>query len=712
MPRNSQGLYTLPLPPVNPGELIESPWANTTLDDIASAITGSLPRDGSAPMTGPLILSANAPTNDREAISKGYVDRFILYATGMPVGAILPYAGDGLPGGWVLCDGRAIVRADFPDLFAVIGTIYGVGDGTTTFNVPDLRDSFLKGRNGVPVGTKQDPNTGSHTHVINDPGHAHGINHTHTLTTAAHSHTASQSSHNHHIESGFNLVDVAPYVSGSKISNAMRYDATVSNVGPNTALVDNTVTPAVNVALAQGLTGTTGSPSPNVSASAMTGIIVGTSGAGDTVPRNVAVDFYIKAFNDSSSTPTGAVETVTSADVNVLLVDATDPLNPVLVPQTNIPFGMAKLDSAGQLPLAQLPPTAVTSIASGNDSTITINNADPHAPVVTARVNTANGLAQLDVTGLIPPSLLPYTAVSNLGFFDCSGGQNPSEAYPATNYNSGDQYLVSVGGTILVYDPVTLLASMTLMAPADTLLYLENTANPNGWYGLSSAFSGDGPPPSNDPPLMDGIASPGDDSTFSRGDHVHPSDTSRALVVHTHTISQVDTLQTTLDGKAALVHTHTISQVDNLQTALDGKANVVHTHVISDVINLQTSLDGKAVLTTNSFSGVQTFGAATREKASTMGANAIDCTLGSVFSKTISGATTLTVSGAAPSGSVSSFLLNLTNGGSATITWWSGVKWAGGIAPTLTAAGRDVLGFFTIDGGATWSGFVLGKDLK
>jgi hypothetical protein len=59
-----------------------------------------------------------------------------------------------------------------------------------------------------------------------------------------------------------------------------------------------------------------------------------------------------------------------------------------------------------------------------------------------------------------------------------------------------------------------------------------------------------------------------------------------------------------------------------------------------------------------------------------------------------------------------SFVLDLTNGGSSTITWWSGVKWASGIAPTLTVSGRDVLGFFTHDGGTTWSGLVLGKDLK
>lgn len=710
MPRNSQGLYTLPAGnPVVSGTIIESTWANSTMDDIAAALTDSLPRDGTAPMTGPLILSANAPTNDREAISKGYVDRFILYATGMPIGAMLPYAGDGLPGGWVLCDGRAISRVDFADLFAVIGTIYGSGDGTTTFNVPDMRDSFLKGRNGVPVGTKQNPNPGAHTHVVSDPGHNHTIAHSHNLTTAAHDHTASQAEHGHRVASGYSTFDNVPLT--GNVQDVMRYDASVLST-PLPAITTDIKQPAITVSLAQGLSGNTTGQTGTVSSTASTGISIGTAGSGDTVPRNVAMDFYIKAFNDSSSPATGVVKSITSSDVNVLVVDATDPENPVLMPITNVPFGGVKLDSAGHVPLAQLPPNVVTSLTSGNVNTITVNNTVLNAPVITARTNTANGLAQLDMTGVIPASLLPYSSVANLGFFDCSGGLNPSEANPATNYNSGDQYIVSVAGTINVFDPVTLVSAPTLMDPEDTLLFLENTANPTGWYGLSSAFSGGGAAPSDDDPLMDGVADSGSESTFSRSDHVHPSDTSKAAVVHTHTIAQVTDLQSELDGKAPTVHTHTIAQVDSLQSALDGKAALVHTHVISDVNQLQTTLDTKAVLTANAFSGIQTFNAATREKSNAVAASDINCALGSVFSKTISGTTTFTVSGIAPSGNVTSFILDLTNGGSFTINWWANMKWAGGLAPVLTAAGRDMLGFITYNGGATWTGLVLGKDIK
>ena len=85
---------------------------------------------------------------------------------------------------------------------------------------------------------------------------------------------------------------------------------------------------------------------------------------------------------------------------------------------------------------------------------------------------------------------------------------------------------------------------------------------------------------------------------------------------------------------------------------------------------------------------------------------------GNYFTKTITTTTTFTVSNVPSSGGVASFILDLTNGASQTVNWWAGMKWAGGTAPTLTASGRDVLGFFTHDGGTTWNGFLLAKDIK
>jgi hypothetical protein len=103
---------------------------------------------------------------------------------------------------------------------------------------------------------------------------------------------------------------------------------------------------------------------------------------------------------------------------------------------------------------------------------------------------------------------------------------------------------------------------------------------------------------------------------------------------------------------------------------------------------------------------------AAREIRLSMPANNFDLSQGNYFTKTISTATTFTVSNVPSSGIAVAFILDVTNAGSAAITWFSGVQWQGGIAPVLTAIGRDVLGFFTHDAGTTWNGLVLAKDIK
>jgi hypothetical protein len=102
----------------------------------------------------------------------------------------------------------------------------------------------------------------------------------------------------------------------------------------------------------------------------------------------------------------------------------------------------------------------------------------------------------------------------------------------------------------------------------------------------------------------------------------------------------------------------------------------------------------------------------TKETKVAVAASSIDLSTGNFFTKTAAGALTWTVTNIPAAGTTVSLILDLTNGGSGVQTWWTGMKWAGGTAPTLTAAGRDVLGFFTHDGGTTWTGLVLGKDVK
>jgi hypothetical protein len=66
----------------------------------------------------------------------------------VPSGAVMAFARSSIPAGWLLCNGAAVSRATYAALFAVIGTTYGAGNGSTTFNIPDLRGVFIRGLGG------------------------------------------------------------------------------------------------------------------------------------------------------------------------------------------------------------------------------------------------------------------------------------------------------------------------------------------------------------------------------------------------------------------------------------------------------------------------------------------------------------------------------------------------------------------------------------
>lgn len=142
--------------------------------------------------------------------------------------------------------------------------------------------------------------------------------------------------------------------------------------------------------------------------------------------------------------------------------------------------------------------------------------------------------------------------------------------------------------------------------------------------------------------------------------------------------------------------------------SFDGSAAVTWT--LAEIGAGDVTLTGTQTLTNKTLTTPLITG--TREVRVAMPANAIDLATGNLFTKTISGATTLTVSNVPATGTAASFILELTNAGSAAITWFSGVKWAGGTAPTLTAFGVDVLGFYSHNGGTTWRGMLLAKDSK
>lgn len=87
----------------------------------------------------------------------------------VPPGAVMAFARPSIPAGWLDCNGAAVSRVTYADLFAVIGTTYGAGNGSTTFNVPDLRAMFIRGIDGGrgtdrwtgrPFGTTEEPYAG------------------------------------------------------------------------------------------------------------------------------------------------------------------------------------------------------------------------------------------------------------------------------------------------------------------------------------------------------------------------------------------------------------------------------------------------------------------------------------------------------------------------------------------------------------------------
>ena len=107
---------------------------------------------------------------------------------GLPAGVILPYGGAVAPAGWLLCYGQAISRTTYADLYSAIGTTYGVGDGSTTFNVPDLRGRVPLGKDNMG-GSSANRVTATEADNL---GQGSGAE-THTLITAempAHTHTS------------------------------------------------------------------------------------------------------------------------------------------------------------------------------------------------------------------------------------------------------------------------------------------------------------------------------------------------------------------------------------------------------------------------------------------------------------------------------------------------------------------------------------------
>jgi len=95
------------------------------------------------------------------------------------VGEVIMFGGSAEPSGWLFCDGRAVSRSVYSDLFAVIGTSYGAGDGSATFNLPNMAGVFPMGTSGTAPRGTQGGAASTTLATANLPAHTHTIDHSH-----------------------------------------------------------------------------------------------------------------------------------------------------------------------------------------------------------------------------------------------------------------------------------------------------------------------------------------------------------------------------------------------------------------------------------------------------------------------------------------------------------------------------------------------------
>ena len=99
-------------------------------------------------------------------------------ATAVPVGVVQMWAGASAPSGWLLCQGQAVSRTTYAALYAVCGTAYGTGDGSSTFNLPDLRARMPLGLNGSGTFNALGKTGGEENHTLTTaemPSHGHEV---------------------------------------------------------------------------------------------------------------------------------------------------------------------------------------------------------------------------------------------------------------------------------------------------------------------------------------------------------------------------------------------------------------------------------------------------------------------------------------------------------------------------------------------------------
>jgi microcystin-dependent protein len=140
---------------------------------------------------------------------------------GIPTATIVPWSDSSVPSGFLECNGAAVSRTTYADLFAIVSTTYGAGDGSTTFNVPDLQDN-------VPVGKSNNKalaSTGG-ANTVTSTGNVGGSTANATLSTAQ------LASHSHNFPINNRQLAANPQVGGNQPSTAS--SRTTDNTGSGT----------------------------------------------------------------------------------------------------------------------------------------------------------------------------------------------------------------------------------------------------------------------------------------------------------------------------------------------------------------------------------------------------------------------------------------------------------------------------------------------
>ena len=104
---------------------------------------------------------AQASADAAQASADAVQDALLL---AVPPGTVMAFAANATPEGWLLCNGAAVSRSTYAALFAAIGTIYGAGDGSSTFALPNLNNRFIQGSG--TAGTVKNAGLPNHTHII------------------------------------------------------------------------------------------------------------------------------------------------------------------------------------------------------------------------------------------------------------------------------------------------------------------------------------------------------------------------------------------------------------------------------------------------------------------------------------------------------------------------------------------------------------------